>query len=190
MKRFFFVILLVFIVSCAHDPEKPIINDKALRATSWGQIPLFIEQAIEGKSIVLYDSLLADAFTFYFNPLDVAKNPDLDPSWEKKREMQSVAGLFADPNIGEISVDWTVGSLSDSPIAGCDGRVKLTDLEMKVPRKMADGIFDTLQVGGEFVLDLKEMPWLDEYGNSVWKVMSWWERSKPVKLSPKVSKCK
>ncbi|MBU1700854.1 MAG: hypothetical protein KJ970_09715 [Candidatus Eisenbacteria bacterium] len=188
MKRFFFIILSFAALSCAHDPESPIINDNALRATSWAQIPLFIEQAIEGKSIVLYDSLLADDFIFHFNPRDVARNPDLQPSWKKEREIQSVSGLFDDALIGKISVDWVVGSLIDSPIAGCNGRVVLSDLDMRVPRGREDGVVDTFRVGGEFVLDLKEMPWLDEYGNSVWKVVAWWERSQPMKPGPQCIK--
>lgn len=177
MRRCLLVSLVFVLASCSeYLPEEPLVNKDAdlTGATSWRQIPALLEVALEEKIAALYDSLLAGDFVYHFATSDVSRG--LTPSsWNKAREMQSVKGLFGDPAVGEISVDWVPGELTESPVEGSDGRVVLSELRMLVPKTDAADRRTAFTVSGVFVLDLKKMPWRDAAGRPVWKILAWWE---------------
>lgn len=177
MRRYLLVFVLLLLAACSeYLPNEPLVEKAAglTTSTSWQQIPALLDVAMEQKIVALYDSLLADDFVYHFSPSDVSRGLT-PPSWNKEREMRSIRGLFSDPAVGDISVHWVPGKLTDSPVEGSDGRVVLADLQVIVPKTDAAGRTMAIRVSGTFVLDLKRMPWKDPRGQSVWKILAWWE---------------
>jgi hypothetical protein len=157
---------VAFLASCTTgtDGDGGVPHD---RTTVLGTLLLFEDVWNNGDMNTYRDLLDEDAFTFYFDPMDVEHG--LPESWGYADEITAVANLFN--AIGEENVDAQLdldGVVEpEQGVATC--KVERIPYDVRVYDKKADPQPTEYLAIGRLDMEL-------EYTDGVWVITKWWDR--------------
>jgi hypothetical protein len=135
------------------------------RTTVLGTLSLF-EDVWNDGDVDTYESLLAEDFTFYFDPADVGGGWGIPPSWGYEEEIQAYTNLF--DAVGEENVDVVLDfSEVTEPEEGVD-TFKVEDVPYEVLVHIEE---EGLILPARAHLDM-ELTKVD----GEWFITDWWDR--------------